>query len=288
DRLRPDVIIDEVDLVTGAVGDEVARFERLHASPAIEAYVAAFQTADHFVAGGGYRISVQSDGVELGFADVAAVATRAERATVPPGFVGVVVGANFKVRFRIEQGVLDQDGDGVLDPTDVCPAVADPDQADEDGDGFGDACDCLDPADPDDPSCPAASCDGDPCGESDVCFNRGCIEEDGGVTCTEDAFRHDISLRVAAPAGAGAALYTLECGQNPPASFGPCESAQNVLQYRCVLNNFGEFRVQVEGTAAGCVKGKGPLVPWEPDRCSVFQVGPNTIARCCYGNLFPD
>jgi hypothetical protein len=134
DRLRPDAVIEEVDLQTGSVGAEVARFEQLRAYPAIEAYVAAVQTGEHFAAGQGYRINIESDGVELGFADVAAVATPAQRDTVPAGFVGVVVGANLKVRFRIEQGVLDQDGDGVLDAEDVCPAVADPDQADTDGD----------------------------------------------------------------------------------------------------------------------------------------------------------
>lgn len=35
----------------------------------------------------------------------------------------------------------DQDGDGILDPADNCPAVFNPDQADLDGDGRGDACD---------------------------------------------------------------------------------------------------------------------------------------------------
>jgi len=35
----------------------------------------------------------------------------------------------------------DADSDGVGDPCDVCPGLADPDQADRDSDGFGDACD---------------------------------------------------------------------------------------------------------------------------------------------------
>ena len=35
----------------------------------------------------------------------------------------------------------DQDGDGVLDSVDNCPAVANADQANLDGDAFGDVCD---------------------------------------------------------------------------------------------------------------------------------------------------
>lgn len=38
-------------------------------------------------------------------------------------------------------GVLDTDGDGILDDEDNCPAVANADQADADEDGVGDACD---------------------------------------------------------------------------------------------------------------------------------------------------
>ena len=38
-------------------------------------------------------------------------------------------------------GVMDMDGDGILDGVDNCPAVANVDQADFDGDGMGDICD---------------------------------------------------------------------------------------------------------------------------------------------------
>jgi len=39
--------------------------------------------------------------------------------------------------------VEDQDGDGVLDATDNCPAVANADQADADRDAIGTACDAV-------------------------------------------------------------------------------------------------------------------------------------------------
>ncbi len=44
----------------------------------------------------------------------------------------------------------DSDGDGLIDPCDNCPTVANPSQVDTDGDGLGNACDC--PADLDDGS----------------------------------------------------------------------------------------------------------------------------------------
>jgi len=43
-------------------------------------------------------------------------------------------------------GVLDGDADGVCDATDMCPAVFDPAQADDDRNGVGDACECSTPA----------------------------------------------------------------------------------------------------------------------------------------------
>jgi len=57
----------------------------------------------------------------------------------------------------------DEDGDGVTDDGDNCPATANPDQADSDGDGVGDACDTCS-------SDPMNDADGDGiCGNVDNC-----------------------------------------------------------------------------------------------------------------------
>lgn len=77
-------------------------------------------------------------------------------------------------------GAPDGDGDGIPDPADDCPTVADPEQRDADGDGVGDACPDVPPPDrdgdgvpdavdvcPDDPD--PAQADGDADGVGDAC-----------------------------------------------------------------------------------------------------------------------
>lgn len=62
---------------------------------------------------------------------------------------------------------LDDDNDGILDPADNCPLVANPDQIDSDGDGDGDACDnCVAMSNPDQDNHDADP-DGDACDVDD-------------------------------------------------------------------------------------------------------------------------
>ena len=68
----------------------------------------------------------------------------------------------------------DRAGDGTNEPADTCPGLANPDQTDTDGDGLGDACDpvelCGNGADDDGNG--LTDCDDAACGET-----AGCIEE---------------------------------------------------------------------------------------------------------------
>lgn len=61
------------------------------------------------------------------------------------------VGSSYTVRLTVADAhgatstttrtvIFDADGDGILDETDNCPTISNPDQADGDGDGFGNAC----------------------------------------------------------------------------------------------------------------------------------------------------
>ena len=52
--------------------------------------------------------------------------------------------ANNSTQTSQQQGIPDDDKDGVLNASDNCPSAENPDQSDSDGDGFGDACDIDD------------------------------------------------------------------------------------------------------------------------------------------------
>ncbi|MCA9517257.1 MAG: hypothetical protein KC635_20095, partial [Myxococcales bacterium] len=175
-----------------------------------------------------YRIRVLIDGHELGFADVDVVGTARELRNVDRGlFVPLKDGTTLPIRFRVESRAVDRDGDGVWDWADNCPDTpngrgpapwagassepasgcdpdgdeCDPDeedcdggapwsQLDSDGDGVGDACECLGV------TCePVAGCDAagtcDPrtgaCVAPEDCGSGGCLDDpascDDGDAC---------------------------------------------------------------------------------------------------------
>ena len=89
-----------------------------------------------------YRIQVLVAGHVLGYADVYVVGSMQELRNAETGDnVPLLDGRTLPIKFRINAGLTDGDGDGVID--DNCPTVANPDQLDTDHDGHGDACECL-------------------------------------------------------------------------------------------------------------------------------------------------
>jgi len=102
-------------------------------------------TAD--LAGHTYRIQVTlPDGRVVGETDVFVGATRADlRALDTTQVIGVLAGNSVNIRFRVDAGAVDVDGDGVLDWGDNCAKTPNPSQADRDQDGEGDACDTCPP-----------------------------------------------------------------------------------------------------------------------------------------------
>jgi hypothetical protein len=117
-----------------------------------------------------------SGGDVFDLADVGIAAVRfvrIEGIDVCPGAQGLCVAG--KAGFDLDamaalhsvetEGQADSDGDGIVDPADGCPSLADPAQLDGDADGAGDACDvCPDTPDP-------AQLDRDGDGVGDTCDN---------------------------------------------------------------------------------------------------------------------
>jgi hypothetical protein len=123
--------------------------------------------------------------------DLAAVGLHAVRfvridaSQLRPGFAGLAgfdLDALAAVHSVDITGLPDADGDGFPDVADSCPATSNPDQADADGDGIGDACEVGGPPDADGDGVPDATdvcpsvadpgqADGDADGVGDACDN---------------------------------------------------------------------------------------------------------------------
>ncbi len=173
--VEPTVVIDRVD-ASGAPLERVATFT-MQTGPGSETlrlgaegghhYIVNWHTADFGLdPAATYRIGVDVPSGRLGFADVDVVGTGGQLRHVDRDeYVPLLNGRTLPIKFRIEQIAVDGDLDGVLDWLDVCPSVADPDQRDTDGDGRGDACECL----------------GVTCVASDVCHLAGVCDPTTGA-----------------------------------------------------------------------------------------------------------
>jgi hypothetical protein len=146
-----------------------------------------------------------------------------------------------------DTGPIDDDADGVPNEVDNCPAIANPNQTDTDGDGEGDACDVDDDNDdvadgedncPLDPNPDQADTDGD--GAGDLCDSD--LDNDG--------VQDDADLCV--PTAVGEVVNGEGCSVN---DLCPCENEwRNHGAYmRCVAQTAGDF--VAEGLLTEAAKG---------------------------------
>jgi YD repeat-containing protein len=126
-------VCDVLGTISGAVVDEESSL------PVEGAYVFAWAagvggSGTHTDSSGDYAISGLEDGTYQVSADKQGYLTKYYDSTVPVTSGQEVDGIDFAL-------APDQDGDGVPNGQDNCPGVANPTQADADGDGQGDVCD---------------------------------------------------------------------------------------------------------------------------------------------------
>ncbi len=223
-------------------------------------------------------VRVDPQGRELGWADVVIDRNGNPQLNDAAGAVQVSRTRTLPIKFRIVPGALDPDGDGRNDYDDNCPTRSNADQLDTDGDGVGDACECVrvtcpggvcteqgpvvcaardqchvagvcqpatgactDPDAPDETACD----DGNACTRSDACRAGACVGSDP-VVCTASDQCHV----------AGACDPSSGACSNPAA---PDETA-------C---DDGNACTRADRCASGACVGSDPVVCAASDQCHV-------------------
>jgi len=169
-----------------------------------------------------------------------------------------------------EPALPDGDGDGVPDVSDNCPSVANPGQADIDGDGAGDACDLDD--------------DGD--GVSDAIENAAPNGGDGNGDTFADATQWGVA---SLPAAAGGSYLTVEvfgnCGRalsvaaaTESAQPGPdvlWDYPQGLVSFRLPCSS-ATVRILFHGLAAipaeWAYRKYGPTIPGSPGSAAWYTL----------------
>jgi hypothetical protein len=150
---------------------------------------------------------------------------------LPPALFGVVRYNSLNV-----PASFDQDGDGVIDVADNCPFIANPDQANQDGDEFGDVCDPF-PNDPDNLGACLAThslvdSDGDGVIDAvDACPNTTPGDDVDALGCSLAQFCAKVD--VSSPRGKRACRHS-DWKNDQPLMVVPSESDCVATRYRCV------------------------------------------------------
>lgn len=182
----------------------------------------------------------------------------------------------------------DADGDGIDDQDDNCVNVANPDQADADGDCVGDACKCSTPADCD---------DGKFCNGSETCTHGACSAaaapcatgqacDEAGRRCGDGA---STSRAGAGSPAAGAAAGVAGAGTVNPAVAGVAGGSVSASAGRTAAAGAGAAAVVAAMAGAGTAAGSGsrtqPVSGTATQACGCSTLGRMQAARRSIGAL---